>query len=243
LARILIADDDPNVRSVIRAFLAKAGIQEVVLAMNGPTALRQLHTTRFDIALLDLRMPPPNGLEILRQIHLKKIQTDVVMFSGYGTIRDGIEAVRLGARDFLEKPLDFKELLRLVRDILNERHPTLHPLAREMDDYLRSHASENSLDAARFATYFDVSTAYVRRLFRDHIGQPFGRRLTQHRVHVAKLMIKSTRESLRSIAERSGFKHQNRLTESFRRTEGITPSEYRKSVSRGGNSSSYREDG
>ena len=230
MARILVADDDPNVRSVIRAFLAKAGVQDVVLAMNGPTAMRQLNASHFDIALLDLRMPPPNGMEILKQIRAKNIQTDVVMFSGYGTIKDGIDAVRLGARDFLEKPLDFKALQRLVRDILHERHPTLHPLARAMDDYLRRHATEQSMGVARLADHFDVSTAYVRRLM-------------QHRVHLAKRMIKGTRDSLRTIAERCGFNHQNRLTETFRRMEGITPSAFRKSVSRSGNSNSDREQG
>ena len=228
MARILIADDDPNVRSVVHAALDKAGFKEVVEVQNGRTALRQLAGSSFDIALLDLRMPPPDGLEVLRELRGRNIQTDVIMFSAVGTIKDGIESTRLGARDFLEKPLDFNALLRLVHGIIEERHPTRHPLAQAMDEFVARNATNPKLSAACTAAHFNLSPAYVRKLFRENLGVSFGRRLTYHRVRLAKRMIANTDESLGNISKQTGFKHQNRLTQSFRKMEGTTPSQYRK---------------
>ena len=136
MARILIVDDDPKICNTIQRFLTSAGFLEVTIAGTGKDALAKLRSSPFELALLDLYLPAPNGLEILKQIQQSGMPTEVVMISGFGTIKEAVEALNLGARSFLEKPLDFNALLELVQQILAGVHED--PIVA----YVRQHCHE-----------------------------------------------------------------------------------------------------
>jgi two-component system nitrogen regulation response regulator NtrX len=118
-ARILIVDDDASIRESLQRVL-KYEEYDVRLATDGPKALEALAERRHDLALLDIKMPGMDGLELLERI--KKSHPDLVciMVSGHGTVQTAVEATKLGAFDFLEKPPDRDRLLLTIRNGLQQ---------------------------------------------------------------------------------------------------------------------------
>ena len=104
MARILVADDEPSFRELLADILEGAG-HEVVEARDGAEALAALERGQFDLVLADQRMPRMDGLELLRRSRQLAAPPQVVMLTAYGTIPEAVEAVRLGAADYLTKPL------------------------------------------------------------------------------------------------------------------------------------------
>jgi DNA-binding NtrC family response regulator len=114
-AQVLIVDDEPNVRLVFRAALESAGY-EVIEAGDGEEALGLVRGRPFDVVLLDLRMPRLDGLETLRRLNGQGVGVPVVVVSAHGNILDVVLAMKLGAADFVPKPVSPETLRRVVRE-------------------------------------------------------------------------------------------------------------------------------
>ena len=113
--RVLVADDEPNIRDSLQRYLELDGA-EVVTAGNGLAAQRRLQQETFAAAVLDLRMPGMDGLDLLRWIRAERPRLPVIMVSAYGEVADAVAAMKLGAGDYLVKPFDPDELvLRLSK--------------------------------------------------------------------------------------------------------------------------------
>jgi len=93
---------------------------EYIEAADGTSALSLLTEEKPDLLLLDIKMPGMDGLELLRRLKEEGIDTQVVVISGHGTIATAVEATRLGAFDFLEKPLEREKLLLVIRNALKQ---------------------------------------------------------------------------------------------------------------------------
>ncbi len=118
--RILIVDDEPNVRLVFRTALASPGAV-LATAEDGETALSLIEATPFDLILLDLQMPGLGGMEVLEQLRARGNNVPVVMITAHGKIPDVVRAMQLGAIDFVAKPLTPDTLRCRVAEVL-ERH-------------------------------------------------------------------------------------------------------------------------
>lgn len=112
--RILAIDDEQNIRHLIESEFTLEGF-EVTTAKNGQEALKLLDSHIFDVALLDIRLPRMNGIEVLRRLKQKSPATEVLMITGYGDIKTAVESLKLGAREYITKPFKLDELLGLVR--------------------------------------------------------------------------------------------------------------------------------
>ena len=113
--RVLVADDEPNIRDSLRRYLELDGA-EVVTADNGLAAQRRLQQETFAAAVIALRMPGMDGLELLRWLRAERPRLPVIMVSAYGEVADAVAAMKLGAGDYLVKPFDPDELvLRLSK--------------------------------------------------------------------------------------------------------------------------------
>lgn len=113
--KILVIDDEKNIRNTLKDILGFEGYH-VELAENGMEGIGLVHTTDFDIILCDIKMPEMDGIEVLEQIRKIKPESTVVMISGHGTIDTAVEAIKKGAFDFIEKPLDLNRLLITLRN-------------------------------------------------------------------------------------------------------------------------------
>jgi len=118
--RILVADDEPNLLKSIGAYFRAEGI-EAALAPDGMVARSMLADEAFDAAVLDIRMPGLDGLSLLRWIREEGPAIPVIMMSAHGDVKDAVEAMRLGAGDYLVKPFDPDELVIRTRRAVRER--------------------------------------------------------------------------------------------------------------------------
>jgi len=119
-ASVLIADDEDSLRASIAAWLADENF-EVEQAPDGLDAIKKVQSRDFDLALLDIKMPGANGLEVLRFIKKNSTQTEVVMMTGMSDISMAVEAMKLGAKEYLTKPVDMDHLVPQLRTILKTR--------------------------------------------------------------------------------------------------------------------------
>ena len=118
--RILVVDDEINIRGALVTLLEKKGYQ-VRGAGTGEDALEQLETATADLVLTDLRMPGMGGMEFLRRLKQKWPDTEVLVMTAYGSIDTAVEAMRCGAYDYLTKPID-RERFPLAVEKALERH-------------------------------------------------------------------------------------------------------------------------
>jgi signal transduction histidine kinase len=117
---VLIADDEDSLRSTIAAWLGDEGF-EVDQAADGLEAIKKVQGKDFDIALLDIKMPGANGLEVLRFIKKNSNPTEVVMMTGMSDVGMAVEAMKLGAREYLTKPVDLDQLVPQLRSLIKKR--------------------------------------------------------------------------------------------------------------------------
>jgi len=122
---ILIVDDEPHVRLSYRVTLETAGL-EVREAGGAAAALSELAVSEFSLVILDMRMPEMDGLDLLEKIRQRGIGTPVVIITAYGDVPHAVKAMKLGAIDFLQKPLTPETLRQIVWDIL-ARHAGPEP--------------------------------------------------------------------------------------------------------------------
>ena len=118
--RVLVADDEPSIRFVLRETLAEAGC-EVVDVDDGNAALEQLASGGFQMAFLDIRMPGPSGLELLDRLAAMGADTDVVIITAQNTFENAVEAMKRGALDYLVKPFGIDEVKALVGKAMRTR--------------------------------------------------------------------------------------------------------------------------
>jgi len=124
-AHILIVDDEPNVRLVFRTALESSGYR-VSSAEDGEKALLWLESTPIDLVLLDLQMPGVGGMEVLEGLRETGNDVPVVIVTAHGSVPDAVQAMKLGAIDFLAKPLSPDTLRAVVAEVL-ARHAADKP--------------------------------------------------------------------------------------------------------------------
>jgi len=123
---ILIVDDEEVVRRSFSRVLDGAHWR-TASAAGGEQALRALARERFDVVLLDLRMPGADGIEVLKTIKARWPESEVVVVTGYPSVETAKEAVRLGACDYLAKPLAPDAVIHAAHDAVLRKRWTLHP--------------------------------------------------------------------------------------------------------------------
>lgn len=110
--KVLVMEDEANVANALQMILTEEGFQ-VDVAMTGSGAMEQFDRSRFDLLIADLRLPDIDGMEVIRKVKKERPETEVVVITGYSTVSSAVEAMKLGAFDYLSKPFTDDE----IRDI------------------------------------------------------------------------------------------------------------------------------
>ena len=124
MTKILVIDDERSIHNSMKDILQYEG-HEVVLAENGMEGLVSVKSEKPDIVFCDIKMPKMEGIEVLERIKEFSADTPVIMISGHGTIDTAIEAIRKGAYDFIEKPLDLNRILITIKNA-TDKHLLIH---------------------------------------------------------------------------------------------------------------------
>jgi DNA-binding response OmpR family regulator len=161
---ILIVDDEKNIRLTLSRSLEPLEFP-IETAVNGEEALQKLHEGVFSLVFLDLKMPGMDGMDVLRHIKEKWSKTRVIIITAHGTIASAVEAMKLGAVDFIQKPFspgEIRDLAKLVisREALDEENAVDY---RSLIELAKRHISDRS---------FSISSEIVRKAIAADPAQP-----------------------------------------------------------------------
>jgi len=183
-ARLLVVEDEANLRLVIQKELQRLGYR-VQVAPDGEAALRKLEEGNVDVLLSDINMPRLDGMELLRRVHERPNPPEVIMLTGHATVETAIEAMKLGAYDYLTKPYRITELDALVKQAAEKRRLRVdnqrlrQQLARQTTTPEIVFASAQMQEAVRLVERVAPSEASV--LITGESGT--GKELIAHAVH------------------------------------------------------------
>lgn len=128
--RVLLVDDEEDFLSVLSERLEARNLK-VSQATGGEQAIEIVDQKDVDVVLLDLAMPGMDGLETLKRIKAGHPDTEIIILTGHGTVQAGVEAMKLGAEDFVEKPVDIHVLMEKIKDAREKRVLVLQERSRE----------------------------------------------------------------------------------------------------------------
>jgi DNA-binding response OmpR family regulator len=161
---VLIVDDEKNIRLTLsQALEALEVVTET--ATNGEEALARLKEKEFGLILLDLKMPGMDGMEVLRQVSEIRPDVRIIIITAYGTIESAVEAMKLGAVDFIQKPFSPDEIRELVSRVMD----------REKLDEQKAMDYGSSIELAKRSIgdrHFDAAIEHVRKALSLDPGRP-----------------------------------------------------------------------
>jgi DNA-binding NtrC family response regulator len=117
-AKILVVDDEISIQQLL-FHLFDYQNYDVQLTSSGEEALEKLKNNSFDLIILDLKLPQIDGFQVLEQMRALKVNSKVLVITGYGSVDSAIKAIRLGASDYLEKPFNLDQLRSVVSKLLS----------------------------------------------------------------------------------------------------------------------------
>jgi DNA-binding response OmpR family regulator len=161
---ILIVDDEKNIRLTLSQALETLDAQ-IDVAANGGEALTKLKEKEFGLILLDIRMPGMDGMEVLRRVREIRPDIRVIMITAYGTVESAVEAMKMGAVDFLQKPFDPEEVRELVLRVVD----------REKLDEQKLMDYTSHIELAKKCIgdrHFDAAVEHVRKAIFIDPGRP-----------------------------------------------------------------------
>jgi signal transduction histidine kinase/DNA-binding response OmpR family regulator len=184
--KILVVDDDPEICKLLTMSLSPLGY-EVTSASDGFQALEQIETERFNVLILDILLPHLNGIEVLKRVREQGFEMEVIVLTAYASLKTAIEAVRLGAYDYITKPCKGEVIRSTVRRALEKQHlatrlAAVYDLSREMallldaDQVIRA-----VLDIAGRALEFGICDLWLVDEERDELYLPRAQEAT-HRL-------------------------------------------------------------
>jgi len=137
-AKVLLVDDEEEFCNMLSERLETRGMK-VNAVLSGEDAVKRVEDQNFDAIILDLAMPGIDGIETLRRIKEMRPDLEILMLTGHGTVKSGIEAMKLGAEDFLEKPVDMKVLMEKISEAKHKRMLILEKRSQEeVESIIRS---------------------------------------------------------------------------------------------------------
>ena len=238
--RVLLVDDEVMIREGFKQlFDWQAHDCEVVgEACDGMEALTQIDTLRPDIVIMDINIPIMNGLKVIQLSRIKHPNTAFVIVSGYDDFSYCREALRLQITDYILKPVNYEEFGTCIDNLkisLFERRVSSAAEPEKQEEraitgitrYLQEHLAEE-ISLSVLAEQFHLNPQYISQLFKSEIGVNFLVYLTNIRMEKAKKLLLSTALSIAEVAEQSGYGDYRVFTKVFKKSEGITPSQYRR---------------
>jgi YesN/AraC family two-component response regulator len=250
--RILVADDEPIERTVVSKKINKFyGDQvSVVMAQNGREAVEKFKENEFQAVILDIAMPGMNGLEAARIIRDRDTYCSIIFLTAFDEFSFAKKAIEVKALDYLLKPgnddelfaaLDeafsladnnVKQINKGVIDITdNDTNIKMNAVSKEISRYIDAHYTED-ISLQDVAAAMGYSDAYFCKIFKQCFDKSFITYLNDFRTQKAIALLGDVTVSIKDVSARSGYRDANYFTRIFKRSTGVTPSEYRENVLR-----------
>ena len=231
---LLIADDENLELKVLEKTVKKHFVDEleIFIAGNGRKASQICDEVKPDIALLDIEMPGMNGIELAKYIKEKYAECIIIFITAYDRFDYAIEAMHIKAFDYLLKPWKEERLCELINTAIEnvrsmqKTDGIVHSQKDVIKDYIdRNYKKDISAkDVAGMLGYSDV---YFSKVFKQLFDDNFINYLTNIRIDRAKVLLKDVSFNIKEVGKSVGYADSNYFTKVFKRSVGMSPSEYR----------------
>ena len=198
---VFLADDEVWVIIGIKKMIEKMGLPLRIVgeAHNGIVALEEIELKKPDIVIADIRMPGLDGLQLLEKIHEKKLSIKMILISGYAEFEYAQKGLRLGASDYLLKPVETEQLRKTLKNVLQEKgelkekeqeekvldSTMINEVIKKIQDTYTEPITLNEL-----AEQYHVSNGYLSRMLKEKLGMSFSEYVASKRVQSAKELLK-----------------------------------------------------
>lgn len=236
--RVLLVDDEIMIREGFKKLFDWEAHECVVVgeAADGMEAITKIDEEQPDIVIMDINIPIINGLKVIQLSRVKYPSMAFVIVSGYDDISYCREALRLQITDYILKTVNYEEfgscIDRLKISLYNNEVKEKPVVKKErvitgITKYMQEHLSED-VSLHILSEEFHLNSQYISQLFKNEIGVNFLTYLTNIRMEHAKKLLLSTSLSIAEVSEQSGYGDYRVFTKVFKKSEGITPSQYRR---------------
>jgi YesN/AraC family two-component response regulator len=246
---VLIVEDERWVRTAIKRTIERTGLPFQVQGEcgNGLEALDWLDASTVDLVLADIRMPVMDGLAFARQLRERKQQASVVMITGHDDFAYAQQALRAGVFDYLLKPVETEEMKACLSKWMQQREAA--DLREETGGAVEEEAEPSPVEAVKAyvkanltgditlteaAAKVFLNPSYLSQLFKQQTNMNFTDYVLEERIAEAKRLLCTTSLRISDIAGRLGYADLAYFSAVFKKTAGVTPSEYRKAAAAGG---------
>lgn len=253
MIKLLIADDESIERELLCTFLSPNPLLEIYQAENGRLAVTYASLYDVDVVLMDIEMPSLNGLEASHRILADKPSTRIIFITAYSVFSYAHEAVKLGALDYILKPVDKEDVLRTVNRAVSQVEAERQLLAVQSPDeecleevtdkatlmmakvkkYLEYSYMNYDLSLDSVSSLLNINPSYLSCIFKRCTGINFLDYITNLRIKAAKEYLADPFKSASEIASMVGYDSSSYFTRAFKKNTGLTPTEYRTQVGRG----------
>lgn len=236
--RVLLVDDEIMIREGFKKLFDWGAHGCIVAgeAADGMEALAKIDTLNPDIVIMDINIPILNGLKVIKMSRIKHPDTAFIIVSGYDDFSYCREALRLKITDYILKPVNYEEFGTCIDNLkISMYQENVSQEPEEQDEriingitrFMQEHLAEE-MSLSVLAEEFHMNPQYISQLFKNEIGVGFLAYLTSIRMEKAKKLLLSTSLSIGEVAEQSGYGDYRVFTKVFKKSEGITPSQYRR---------------
>lgn len=242
--KIFLADDEIWETIGLKKLLEKTGlpVKAAGEAENGIVALEQIEKIKPDILITDIRMPGMSGLELVKKIREKGLDTEIILLSGYAEFEYARTAMRWGVQDYLLKPVDLEKLEQALKKIIDQKELTsekgrlsekeelesetiMKQILKEIQESYLEEITLNSL-----ADKYNISPSRLSTRVKESLGMSFSQYLASRRCQRAKELLADDRLSVEQIARMAGYKDYFYFIRVFKKITGVSPSVYRKNL-------------
>lgn len=237
--KLLIADDEDSIRRGIAKYirLHTDRFDLICEAENGQEAIDLALKHHPDIILLDVQMPLKNGIDVMKEINRAKLNPYTIILSGYDEFSYAQQALRLGAKDYLLKPMRARDILNILEKLIDDYiEPESHTSALAGDkyhhyltmaqEYIMEHYAEN-LSLGSVAEVLGISPGYFSTIFSKNLQCGFVDYLNQVRIDRACAYLEQNYLKTYEIAYKVGFNDEKYFSKVFKKIKGISPKEYK----------------
>lgn len=254
MLKVLLVDDEAPILNNLNKVLPwqEMGMEVAGMARSGMEALRIAEEEAPDLVLCDIRMPVMDGLTFVGKLREMGLESEVLLLSGYQEFDYAREAIRLGVKEYICKPIHYEELGNKVRNIgaqirsrqykdklynsvpLFQELPADEDTSRKTPEQLMNQAAKYiserlhyDLGIEEVAGRIGISSSYFCLLFKNRFAMTFVEYVTQQRIEAAKVMLAGTDKSITAISAGVGYQERRYFTKVFQKQTGMTPKEYR----------------
>lgn len=256
MIKILIADDERSERELLTEEIAERFAHEAQTRVveNGRAAVETAALWNADIVLMDIEMPGLNGIEAAKRILAQSPDCKIIFITAYSIFSYAQEAVKMGACDYILKPVNPDDLERSVRHSMQQAESqreleAMVPVAETLTDgapydkasqlmgnvkrYLQQNYMLYGVSLDSISDILKINASYFSVLFKKHFGVNFSDYLTELRINAAKELLSDPFLAASEVARMVGYESPNYFARAFKKNTGMTPTEFRRAASAG----------